>query len=146
MRTERDYVINKDVHAVMDSMVRQTIEEQTNRLISSLHSEETVIVLFDTDKPVADTTGMPPIKAIVWNTAKQEEQVEESTQKHIQGEQEVHEKHEDKSIVEQNETSEIEQKESWWDALTRYVMDMLMIPVMFVALWIVYKLYNLIKT
>ena len=127
-------------------MVRQTIEEQTNRLISSLHSEETVIVLFDTDKPVADTTGMPPIKAIVWNTAKQEEQVEESTQKHIQGEQEVHEKHEDKSAVEQNETSEIEQKESWWDALTRHVMDMLMIPVMFIALWIVYKLYNLIKT
>ena len=66
-------MINKDVRAQVDSLARLAIEEQTERLLNTLEEQETTLILFDTDKPPTDSTGLPPVKAIARQEVKREE-------------------------------------------------------------------------
>ena len=70
-------MINKDVRAQVDSLARLAIEEQTERLLNTLEEQETTLILFDTDKPPTDSTGLPPVKAIARQEVKREEKRQE---------------------------------------------------------------------
>lgn len=141
-RTETDRVINKDVREQIDSLARHAIQEQAERLLSSLEEKQTTIILFDTDKPVNDSTGLPPVKTIVSQETKREEKKQENRQCQVQSETEQKEKTIDKSVEEIATTVEVEEAASWWVKFHECLGWILTIPVMII---LIYGLYELIK-
>lgn len=144
-RVETDSVINKDIQTEIDSLARLAIEEHAERLLSSLEEKQTTIILFDTDKPVNDSTGLPPVKTIVSQETKREEKKQENRQCQVQSETELKEETIDKSVEETATTVEVEEKTSWWDILKQRIMYILLIPVLIIALWATYKLIKFLK-
>lgn len=106
-------MINKDIQTEIDSLARLAIEEHAERLLSSLEEKQTTIILFDTDKPVNDSTGLPPVKTIVSQETKREEKKQENRQCQVQSETELKEETIDKSVEETATTVEVEEKASW---------------------------------
>ena len=144
-RTETDSVVNKDIQVQVDSLARLAIDEQTENLLNSLEEKTTTLILFDTDKPVDDITGLPPVKAIARQEAKREESKQENRQSQVQSETELKEETIDKSVEETATAVEVEQKASWWDTFKQRIMYILLIPVLIIALWAMYKLFKILK-
>ena len=144
-RTETDSVVNKDIQVQVDSLARLAIDEQTECLLNSLEEKTTTLILFDTDKPVNDSTGLPPVKAIARQEAKREESRQENKQSLAQSETELKEETIDKSVEETATAVEVEQKASWWDIFKQRIMYILLIPVLIIALWATYKLIKFLK-
>lgn len=122
-------------------MARLAIEEHAERLLSSLEEKQTTIILFDTDKPVNDSTGLPPVKTIVSQETKREE-VERLDTRKVQSETELKEKTIDKSVEETATTVEVEETASWRVKFHECLGWILTIPVMII---LIYGLYKLIK-
>lgn len=141
-RTETDRVINKDVREQIDSLARLAIQEQAERLLNTLEEQETTLILFDTDKPPVDSTGMPPVKAIARQEVKREEQRQEKQQRQVQSETEQKEETIDKSVEETATTVEVEEAASWWVKFHECLGWILTISVMII---LIYGLYELIK-
>lgn len=114
-------------------MARLAIEEHAERLLSNLEEKQTTIILFDTDKPVNDSTGLPPVKTIVSQETKREEVERLDTRKEVQSETELKEETTDKSV---------EEKGSWRVKFHECLGWILTIPVMII---LIYGLYKLIK-
>lgn len=129
----------------VDSLARLAIDEQTENLLNSLEEKTTTLILFDTDKPVDDITGLPPVKAIARQEAKREESKQENRQSQVQSETELKEKTIDKSVEETATAVEVEQKASWWDTFKQRIIYILLIPVLIIALWAMYKLFKILK-
>lgn len=144
-RTETDCVVNKDIQVQVDSLARLAIDEQTENLLNSLEEKTTTLILFDTDKPVDDITGLPPVKAIARQEAKREESKQENRQSQVQSETELKEETIDKSVEETATAVEVEQKASWWDTFKQRIIYILLIPVLIIALWAMYKLFKILK-
>ena len=144
-RGETDSVINKDVRAQVDSLARLAIEDQAERLLNTLEEKETTVILFDTDKPPADSTGLPPVKAIARQKVVREEKRQEKLQSQVQSETELKEETIDNSVEETTTAVEVEQKASWWDILKQRIMYILLISVLIIALWATYKLIKILK-
>lgn len=144
-RTETDSVINKDVRAQVDSLSRLAIEEQAERLLNTLEEQKTTLILFDTDKPPTDSTGLPPVKAIARQEVKRVEKRQEKQQRQVQSETELKEDTTDKSVEQTATAVEVEQKASWWDIFKQRIMYILLIPVLIIALWVTYKLIKILK-
>lgn len=126
-------------------MARFAIEEQAERLLNSQEEKITTIVHFDTDKPVIDSTGLPPVKTIITQETKREEQRQEKQQSQVQSETEQKQETIDKSVEETATAVEVEEKASWWDTLKQRIMYILLIPVLIIALWATYKLIKFLK-
>lgn len=126
-------------------MARFAIEEQAERLLNSQEEKITTIVHFDTDKPVIDSTGLPPVKTIITQETKREEQRQEKQQSQVQSETEQKQETIDKSVEETTTAVEVEEKASWWDTLKQRIMYILLIPVLIIALWATYKLIKFLK-
>lgn len=144
-RTETDSVINKDVRELIDSLARLAIQEQAERLLNTLEEQETTLILFDTDKPPVDSTGLPPVKAIARQEVKREEQRQEKQHRQVQSETKLKEETINKSVEESATTVEVEEKASWWDTLKQRIIYILLIPVLIIALWATYKLIKILK-
>ena len=129
----------------VDSLARLAIDEQTECLLNSLEEKTTTLLLFDTGKPVNDSTGLPPVKAIARQEAKREESRQENKQSLAQSETELKEETIDKSVEETATAVEVEQKASWWDIFKQRIMYILLIPVLIIALWATYKLIKFLK-
>lgn len=123
-------------------MARLAIEEHAERLLSSLEEKQTTIILFDTDKPVNDSTGLPPVKTIVSQETKREEVERHEGRKEVQSETELKEETTDKSVEESATTVEVEDKASWGVKFHECLGWILTIPVMII---LIYGLYKLIK-
>lgn len=121
-------------------MARLAIEEHAERLLSSLEEKQTTIIHFDTDKPVNDSTGLPPVKTIVSQETKREEVERLEGRKEMQSETELKEETIDKSVEETATTVEVE--ESWGVKFHECLGWILTIPVMII---LIYGLYKLIK-
>ena len=126
-------------------MARLAIEGQAEGLLNREEEKETTIIHFDTDKPVNDSTRLPPVKTIVTQKTKREEQRYEKWQSQVQSETEQKQETIDKSIEETATAVEIEQKASWWDIFKQHIMYVLLIPVLIIALWAMYKLIKILK-
>lgn len=138
-------MINKDIRAQVDSLARLAIEEQAERLLNTLEELETTLILFDTDKPPTDSTGLPPVKAIARQEVKREEKRQEKQQRQVQSETELKEETTDNSVEETTSAVEVEQKASGWDTFKERIMYILLIPVLIIALWATYKLIKILK-
>ena len=141
-RIETDSVINKDVREQIDSLARLAIEEQAERLLNTLEEKKTTVVHFDTDKPTDDSTGLPPVKTIVTQETKREEQRQEKRQSQVYSETGQKQETIDKSI---EETATAVEVESWWDTFKQRIMYILLIPLLIIALWATYKLIKFLK-
>lgn len=126
-------------------MARFAIEEQAERLLNSQEEKITTIVHFDTDKPIIDSTGLPPVKTIITQETKREEQRQEKQQSQVQSETEQKQETIDKSVEETATAVEVEETASWWDTLKQRIMYILLIPVLIIALWATYKLIKFLK-
>ncbi len=123
-------------------MARLAIEEHAERLLSSLEEKQTTIIHFDTDKPVNDSTGLPPVKTIVSQETKREEVERLDTRMEVQSKTELKEETIDKSVEETATTVEVEEKGSWRVKFHECLGWILTIPVMII---LIYGLYKLIK-
>ena len=123
-------------------MARLAIEEHAERLLSSLEEKQTTIILFDTDKPVNDSTGLPPVKTIVSQETKREEVERVEGRKKEQIESELKEETIDKKRDVHSQYVEIEQKTSWWRDAKNQAMCIMSVLVLII---LIYGLYKLIK-
>lgn len=123
-------------------MARLAIEEQAERLLSNLEEKQTTIILFDTDKPVNDSTGLPPVKTIVSQETKCEEVERVEGRKKEQIESELKEETIDKKRDVHSQYVEIEQKTSWWRDAKNQAMCIMSVLVLII---LIYGLYKLIK-
>ena len=63
MRAEVQTRINESAQAHFDSLVRAQVAMMLERLTVSEGETVTDLVVYDTDKPAADSTRLPPVKA-----------------------------------------------------------------------------------
>ncbi len=126
-------------------MVRATMQAEMERVLNCITETETDLIVFDTDKPVNDSTGLPPVKAVVRQRAKTEQQETETGRQQTQVETEVVQTTEDHSTEQTTTATEEEQKASWWETLKQQLARIMLIPVLIVALWVLYKLIKLLK-
>lgn len=138
-------MVNKNIQQQVDSLARLAIDEQAERLFSFLEDSRTTLILFDTDKPTNDSTGLPPVKAVVHNDTKREGTNKECLQKAIESDSEVKKTTTDKSVEERSSAVEVEEKASWWDILKQHIIYILLIPVLIIALWATYKIIKILK-
>ncbi|MGM9818856.1 MAG: hypothetical protein ACI30B_07750 [Paludibacteraceae bacterium] len=121
-------------------MAHLATEEQAERLSRFLEESTTTLILFDTEKPTDEGTGLPPVKAVVTNDSRREGTSKECSQKATESDSEVEKTTTDKSVEERSSAVEMEQKASWWDALKQCLMYLLLILLLIIALWATYKL------
>lgn len=143
-RHEEERTVNKDIQTQLDSLVRSIAETQFERLINTIEQVDTDIILYDTDKPVNDSTGLPPVKAVVNQKVKREDVKAETVLQQVQTETEVEKQVIDKTVEDILLSVEAEEKPSWWETFKQHLMRIALIPVIFLALWILYKLIKLL--
>lgn len=126
-------------------MARLTIEEQAELLLNCEEEKKITIIHFDTDKPVNDSTGLPPVKTIVKQETNREEVERLDSRKKVQSETEQKQETIDKSVEETATAMEVEEKALWWDTLKQHIMYILLNPMLIIALWATYKLIKNLK-
>ncbi len=136
---------NKDVRSQLDSLVRATMKAEIGRVLNSITKTETDLIVFDTGKPVNDSTGLPPVKAVVRQRAKTEQQETETGKQQAQVETKVVQTAEEQGTEQTATVSEERQKVSWRETLKQQIMRILFVPVLIIALWVLYKLIKLLK-
>ena len=80
MRAEVQTQINESVKAHFDSLVRAQVAMMLERLTVSEGETVTDLVVYDTDKPAADSTGLPSVKAVLHKEHRQKQQSRETAQ------------------------------------------------------------------
>ena len=133
---------NNEVTIEVDSMSRHVVEEQEERLMNRLEEKKTTLILFDSDKPAVDSTGLPPVKAIARQEIKREEVERVDGRKKEQIESELKEETIDKKREVHSQYVEIEQKTSWWRDAKNQAMCIMSVLVLII---LIYGLYKLIK-
>lgn len=139
-------VVNKNIQQQVDSLARLAIDEQAERLFSFLEDSRTTLILFDTDKPTNDSTGLPPVKAVVHNDTKREGTNKECLQKAIESDSEVKKTTTDKSVEERSSAVEVEQKPNWWSSFWQRFVYVLFFLILIIALVATYKLIKKLKS
>ena len=145
VKSEQESVVNKDVQSAIDSVAQNIVETNIDELLEQIDNIETEIVLFDTDKPVVDSTGLPPVKAIVRQKAKTEAKQTTAKQEKQKSEAQVEKKIDDRSTEEVASVTETEEKATWWETLKKHLMRIILIPVILIVIWVVYKFFKLVK-
>ena len=143
-RHKEERTVNKDVQTHLDSLVRSIAETQFESLMNELEQVETDIILYDTDKPVDDSTGLPPVKAVVSQKVKREGTKTETATQQVRTETEVEHQVTDKTVEDVAVSVDVEEKPSWWETFKKHLMHIALIPVIFLAIWILYKLIKLL--
>lgn len=130
--------INKDVQAHLDSLVRSQAAAQLDRASEAAGESVTEVIVFDTDKP-ADSTGLPPVRAVLRKQTKQaqrrEEKVAVQAEEKVQVAQETTDQSTEASQSEQAE----EKKPSAGVGVLRTGIGTLLMAVAAFTIWIFYK-------
>lgn len=137
-----DNEINKAVQAKIDNISSLEVEEEVASLLNSQKGQKTTIIHFDSDKPANDSTGLPPVKTIITQETKHEEQRQKNRQSQLQSEAE----HRQATIYKRCEAHaqyvEVEEP-TLWERLKQGIANIALIPALIFALWAIYK--HLIK-
>lgn len=131
--------INKNVQVWLDSLVRLQVAAQLDIVSEIVDEAVTELVVFDTDKPPADSTGRPPVKAILHKQTKQTQRSQAKAA--VQAEKEVQvtaETTDQSTEVSQTEQAE-EIKPSAGVGVLRTGIGTLLMAVAVFAIWIFYK-------
>lgn len=142
---ETENSLNKDVQTRLDSIVRQTAQVEIDRLVNRTDDVKTDIILFDTDKPASDSTGLPPVKAVVRQQAISRELAEEKVRGEVQTDADVRQEISDHSQEVETTSETSEEKPSFVEALKRHLQRILLIPVLFIAIRLLYKLIKFVR-
>lgn len=132
--------VNKDVKTDVDSMSQQVIAEQVNRMLSRVEDIETTLIVFDSDKPITDSTGFPPVKAFTRQKSKRTVEGRDDRQKTIEGKEELQKSITDNSVEESSTKIEVTEKATLWDKIKEWIFCMLLIPALIIAIGLIYKL------
>ena len=139
MALSTETAISKDVQVHLDSLVREQVAAQLG-LIAVVEDENiTDIVVFDTDKPLADSTGLPPVKAILHRQAKRAQRSQEwaavQAETYVQSDTEVTDR-----SVENIQTEQVDEKKpNVGIGVLRTGIGALLLAVALLAIWIFYK-------
>lgn len=124
------------------------LARELERLESVRSDVETEIILFDTSRPAdPDSTGLrvPPVKAIVRQTAKQETDRKETGNTEARMEKDTSVETTDQGTETAGEQVETEPKAGWWETAKRYVLTAVTVPFAILLIWLIYKLVKLFR-
>nr|DAS70637.1 MAG TPA: hypothetical protein [Caudoviricetes sp.] len=139
MRAEVQTQINESVKAHFDSLVRAQVAMMLERLTVSEGETVTDLVVYDTDKPAADSTGLPSVKAVLHKEHRQKQQSRETAQAEIQTEAQVTADTAEDSTRQSDSVQTSEQKPSAGTGILRLGTGMFLLAVSVFAIWIFYK-------
>ena len=130
--------INKDVQARLDSLVRSQAAAQLDRASEAAGESVTEVIVFDTDKP-ADSTGLPPVRAVLRKQTKQTQRREEKAAVQAEEKVQVVQETTDRS-TEVNRTGQVEEKKPAAGAgILRTGIGALLLAVSILTIRIFYK-------
>lgn len=109
------------------------------RLASSEGETVTDLVVFDTDKPPADSTGLPPVKAVLHKEHRQKQQTQEVAKADVQTEERVTSDTAEENARQSESLQTTEQKPSAVTGVFRFGVGMFLLAVSVFAIWIFYK-------
>ena len=130
---------NKDIQVRLDSLVRKQVVMQLGRVAVVEGESITDVIVFDTDKPPADSTGLPPVKAVLRTQTKQTLQSQEKATAQAKTDVQVEEETTD-CTTEISQTEQVEEKKpSVGMSILRTGIGALLLAVAVFAIWIFYK-------
>ena len=97
------------------------------------------LAVYDTDKPAADSTGLPSVKAVLHKEHRQKQQSRETAQAEIQTEAQVTADTAEDSTRQSDSVQTSEQKPSAGTGILRLGTGMFLLAVSVFAIWIFYK-------
>lgn len=121
---------------------------ELERLESVRSDVETEIILFDTSKPAeTDSAGLrvPPVKAIVRQTAKQETDRKETGSTEARMEKDTSVETTDQGTETSSGQVETQHKAGWWETAKRYALTAVSVPLAILLIWLLYKLVKLFR-
>ena len=131
--------VHTDAQAHFDSLMQAQFALQLERLAVMDGETVTDLVVFDTDKPPVDSTGLPPVKAVLRTQTKQPRQSQEKAT--VQAETDVQMESETADrTTEVSQTEQVEEKKpSGGINILRLSVGVLFLAVAVFAIWIFYK-------
>lgn len=139
MRSETQTRVDKSAQAHLDSLVRAEVAMMLERLTISEGETVTDLVVYDTEKPATDSTGLPPVKAVLHKEHRQKQQSHETAQTEIQTETQVTADKTEDCTQQSDNVQTSEQKPSAGTGIFRLGMGMFLLAVSVFAFWIFYK-------
>lgn len=109
------------------------------RLASSEGETVTDLIVFDTDKPPTDSTGLPPVKAVLHKEHRQKRQSQEAAKVDAQTEEQVTFDTAEENVLQSESVQATEQKPSAGTGVMRFGVGMFLLAVSVFAIWIFYK-------
>lgn len=139
MRTEVQTRIDESTQAHFDSLVCAQVTLMLERLTVSEGETVTDLVVYDTDKPAADSAGLPPVKAVLHKEHRQKQQSRETVQAEVQAETQVTADTAEDSTQQSDSVQTSEQKPSAGTGILRFGTGMFLLAVSVFAIWKFYK-------
>ena len=138
-RAEVQTRIDESAQAHFDSLVRAEVTLMLERLTVSEGETVTDLVVYDTDKPAADSTGLPPVKAVLHKEHRQKRQSRETAQADVQTQAQVAADTVEDSTRQSDSVQTSEQKPGAGTGILRLGAGMFLMAVSVLAIRIFYK-------
>ena len=138
-RAEVQTRIDESAQAHFDSLVRAEVTLMLERLTVSEGETVTDLVVYDTDKPPADSTGLPPVKAVLHKEHRQKRQSRETAQADVQTQAQVAADTAENSTQQSDSVQTSEQKPGAGTGILRLGAGMFLMAVSVLAIRIFYK-------
>lgn len=138
-RAEVQTRIDESAQAHFDSLVRAEVTLMLERLTVSEGETVTDLVVYDTDKPAADSTGLPPVKAVLHKEHRQKRQSRETAQADVQTQAQVAADTAEDSTRQSDSVQTSEQKPGAGTGILRLGAGMFLMAVSVLAIRIFYK-------
>lgn len=138
-RAEVQTRIDESAQAHFDSLVRAEVTLMLERLTVSEGETVTDLVVYDTDKPAADSTGLPPVKAVLHKEHRQKQQSRETAQADVQTQAQVAADTAENSTQQADSVQTSEQKPGAGTGILRLGAGMFSLAVSVLAIRIFYK-------
>lgn len=138
-RAEVQTRIDESAQAHFDSLVRAEVTLMLERLTVSEGETVTDLVVYDTDKPAADSTGLPPVKAVLHKEHRQKQQSRETAQADVQTQAQVAADTAENSTQQADSVQTSEQKPGAGTGILRLGAGMFLMAVSVLAIRIFYK-------
>lgn len=139
MRAEAQTRIDERAQEHLDSLVRAHVSMTLERLTSSEGETVTDLIVYDTDKTPADSTGLPPLKAVLHKEHRQKRQSKEAAKADVQTEEQVTSDTAEESMQQSDSVQTSERKPSAGTGIFRFGVGMFLLAVSVFAIWIFYK-------
>lgn len=131
--------IHKDVQAHLDSLVQQQVAAQLDRVVEAVGETVTEVIVFDTEKPATNSTGLPPVKAIVHRQTKQTQRSQAKAAVQAETQVQATSATTDRTTEAVRSEQAEEKKPSAGTGVLRTGIGALLLAVAVFAIWIFYK-------